>query len=77
MVRICSLAGETLATFSADEVEGKRVKLLKIALAKQTGVTRFRQRWLSQDHAELCDDSVVPCCDVQLVVLSFTQAEKT
>ena len=76
MVHICSLAGETLATFSADEVEGKSVKLLKVAFAKQTGVTRFQQRWLSQDHVELRDDAVLPCCDVQLVVLSFTQAEK-
>ena len=76
MLRICSLAGETLATFSSDEVEDKSVKELKIALAKQTGVTRFRQRWLSEDHTELHDDDVVPCCDVQLVVLSFVPAKK-
>ena len=76
MLRICSLAGETLATFSADVVEGQSVKVLKIALAKQIGVTRFRQRWFSKDHAELHDDSVVPCCDVQLVVMSFVEAEK-
>ena len=76
MLRICSLAGETLATFGADEVEGKRVELLKIALAKQIGVTRFRQRWLTEDHTELHDDAVVPCCDVQLVVLSFVQTKK-
>ena len=75
MLRICSLAGETLATFSADELEGKNVKLLKIALAKQTGVTRFRQRWLSENHTELHDDDVVPCCDVQLVVLPFVPAK--
>ena len=49
------------------------MKLLKIALAKQLGVTRFRQRWLKEDHTELKDDAVVPCCDVQLVVLPFVQ----
>ena len=52
------------------------MKLLKIALAKQIGVTRFRQRWLQEDHTELQDDAVVPCCDVQLVVLSFVQSNK-
>ena len=73
MLRICNLAGESLATFSADEVEGKSVKELKISLAKQIGATRFQQRWLTQDHTELQDDSVVPCCDVQLVVLDFVR----
>ena len=76
MLRICSLAGESLATFSAHEVEGKRVKALKAALAQQIGVTRFRQRWLNEDHTELHDDAVAPCCDVQLVVMSFVQATK-
>ena len=76
MLRICNLAGETLATFSADEVEGQSVKMLKASYAKQTGITRFRQRWLAEDHSELQDDAVVPCCDVQLVVLSFVQAEE-
>ena len=75
MLRICSLAGETLATFSADEVEGKRVHQLKVCLAKQIGATRFQQKWLAGDHTELHDDAVVPCCDVQLVVLPFAQAE--
>ena len=76
MLRVCSLAGETLATFSADEVEDKRVHQLKSSLAKQIGATRFRQRWLAEDHTELQDDAVVPCCDVQLVVLNFVQAEE-
>ena len=71
MLRICSFAGETVATFNADEVEGKTVKLLKIAVAKQIGVTRFRQRWHKEDHTELKGEAVVPCCDVQLVVLPF------
>ena len=76
MLRICSLAGEALATLSAAEVEGKSVKLLKVALAKQIGVPRFRQRWLNEEHTELHDDAVAPCCDVQLVVLPFVQASK-
>ena len=69
------LFGWVTITFSAAELEGKSVKLLKIALAMQTGVTRFRQRWLSENHAELHDDDVVLCCDVQLVVLPFVQAK--
>ena len=76
MLRICNLAGETLATFNADEVDGKRVHHLKKSLAKQIGATRFQQRWLTEDHSELQDDAVVPCCDVQLVVQSFVQAEE-
>ena len=76
MLRVCSLAGESLATFSADEVEDKRVHQLKSSLAKQIGATRFRQRWLAEDHTELHDNAVVPCCDVQLVVLNFVQAKE-
>ena len=76
MLRVCSLAGEPLATFSAEEVQDKRVHQLKSSLAKQTGATRFRQRWLAEDHTELHDNAVVPCCDVQLVVLHFVQAEE-
>ena len=75
MLRVCSLAGETFATFSAEEVEDKSVLQLKSSLAKQIGVTRFRQRWFTEDQTELCDDAAVPCCEVQLVLLSFVQAE--
>ena len=60
MLRFCSLAGETLATFSADEVEGKSVHQLKCSLAKQIGATRFQQRLLAEDHTELDDDIAVP-----------------
>ena len=76
MLRVCSLAGETLATFSAHEVEGKTVHQLKSSLAKQIGATRFRQRWLAADHNELHDDASVACCDVQLVILDFVEAQK-
>ena len=73
MLRVFSLAGKTLATFSAEEVEGKTVKSLKTLVGKQIGVTRFRQKWLAEDQSELPDDAVVPCSDVQLVVLNFAQ----
>ena len=76
MLRVCSLAGEALATFSAEEVEGKRVHQLKSSLAKQIGVTRFRQKLFAEDHSELHYNAAVPCCDMQLVVLNFVQAEE-
>ena len=76
MLCISSLAGETLATFSAEEVEDKSVLQLKSSLAKQIGATRFQQRWLTEDHTELQDDAVAPCCDVQLVVVDFVQADE-
>ena len=76
MLRICSLAGETVATFSADEVEDKSVKVLKIALAKQIGVSRFRQRWLSEDRTDLHDDAIAQCCDVQLVLVPFVESNE-
>ena len=75
MLCICNLAGKTLATFSADEVEGKSVTALKTSLAKQIGATRFQQKWLAEDRSELHEDAVAPCCDVQLVVVPFMRAE--
>ena len=45
-------------------------------MAKQIGATRFQQRWLTEDHTELQDDAVAPCCDVQLVVVDFVQADE-
>ena len=75
MLRIFSLAGEALATFSAEEVEGKTVKSLKTLVGKQIGVTRFCQKWLAEDQSELHDDVFLPCSDVQLVVLNFVQAD--
>ena len=77
MLRVFSLAGKALATFSAEEVEGETVKSLKTLVGKQIGVTRFRQKWLSEDHSELHDDALVTAslADVQLVVLDFVQAD--
>ena len=73
MLRIFSLAGEALATFSAEEVEGKTVKSLKTLVGKQILVTRFCQKWLAEDQSELHDDALVTAslADVQLVVLNF------
>ena len=75
MLRICSLAGETCAALTAEEFEGQTVKSLKTLVAKQIGVPRFRQRWLSEDHIELQDEAVMVASDVQLVVLDYVQAE--
>ena len=74
MLRVCSLAGETLKTFAAEEFEGQTVKSLKTLVAKQMGVSRFQHRWLSEDDAELQEDSLVNASDVQLVVLDFVEA---
>ena len=76
MLRICSLAAEPLVALSAGEFEGKNIKSLKTLVAKQIGVPRFRQRWLSEDRTVLQDDDFVVASDVQLVVLNFVQAEE-
>ena len=60
---------------AAEEFEGQSVKSLKTSVAKQIGVPRFRQRWLSEDHIELKEEAVMVASDVQLVVLDFVQAE--
>ena len=60
---------------TAEEFEGKTVRSLKTLVAKQIGVSIFRQRWLSEDHTELQDDDFVTSSDVQLVVLPFVQSE--
>ena len=60
---------------TAKEFEGKTVRSLKTLVFKQIGVSRFRQRWLSENHTELLDDEFVTASDVQLVVLPFVQSE--
>ena len=62
-------------SFTAEEFEGQTVKSLKTLMAKQIGVCRFRQRWLSEDHTELREDAMAFASDVQLVVLDFVRAE--
>ena len=75
MLRVHSLAGKQLATFSSDEQEGKTVQQLKVAVAKEIGVTRFQQKWLSEQGIELHDEAIAPPGDVQVVVLPFVPAE--
>ena len=77
MLRVFSLAGKTLATFSAEEVEGKTVKSLKTLVGKQIGVSRFCQRWLTEDQSELHDDALVTAAltYAQLVILDFAQTD--
>ena len=60
---------------TAEEFEDKTVRSLKTLVFKQIGVSRFRQRWLSENHTELQDDEFVTASDVQLVVLPFVESE--
>ena len=53
------MAGETLAVFSGNEVEGKSVKEMKNSLAKQIGATRFQQRWF-HDRQTVLEPFVSP-----------------
>ena len=73
MLRISALSGEEVAFFDLDEVEGETVKTLKRRLARRIGVSRFRQRWLSED-SELDDEASLVPADVLLVVLDFAKA---
>ena len=75
MLRLCSLAGEELVVLRPQEFEGKTVRSLKTLVAKQIGISRFRQRWLSEDHIELKEEDFASASDVQLLVLEFVQAE--
>ena len=49
-------SGEKLAALA--EFEGKTARAVKEALAKQVGVTRFRQRLFWEDGSEIVDDEV-------------------
>ena len=69
-----AVSGERLASLSADEVEGKSVKCLKMQVAKQIGATRFQQRWF-ENQSEL-DDEAVPRWNVQLVIVDHWHQEK-
>ena len=73
-----ALSGEPLASFNGDEVEGdKSVKSLKRHLAKLIGVSRFRQRWFSEDHSELHDKILyVPPSKIQLVIMDFLAGDE-
>ncbi|CAK9103872.1 unnamed protein product [Durusdinium trenchii] len=77
-----AVSGEALASLDVEASEAEhQVRRLKARLAKQLGVSRFRQRWLGEDHSELPDDAMldfsaqnVPVLNVQLVILEFVEA---
>ena len=60
---------------TAEEFEDKTVRSLKSLVFKQFGVSRFRQRWLSESHTELQDHDFVTASDVHMVILPFVQSE--
>ena len=71
-----AVSGERVASFHTDELEGQSVKSVKIHLAKQIGVSRFRQRCFSGSVGhELHDDARLDDDELQLVVLAFKPPE--
>ena len=71
-----AVSGEALAV--VDDYEGKTAKEVKRSLAAQVGVSRFRQRFWSDDWSHEIQDDEVFTSDlvkVQLVVLDFLQPE--
>ena len=68
---LSAVSGEAIANLNADETEGKSVKSLKAHLAEEIGVSRFRQRWFSEDHVVLPDESIISHSTVQLVILDL------
>ena len=65
-------SGATLALLDAAEVEGKSAREVKNALAGQLGVTRFRQKLLSDDGRLIKDAEVFSgTAKIQLVKLDF------
>ena len=66
-MEICSaLLGERIALLEADEFEGKSVKQF---LAAKVGVSRFRQRLLSEDGSEINDDEIFDWAPVKVHLL--------
>ena len=71
-----AVSGEALAV--VDHYEGKTAKEVKHSLAAQAGVSRFRQRFWSEDWShEILEDEVFSSdlVKVQLVVLDFLPPE--
>ena len=80
-MEVCFLtSGETL-TVLEDELQGKRAKAVKKALAAKVGISRFKQRFFVEDGSEIQDDEVLDPAPLrfQLVVLEFwpTDDEET
>eukprot|EP00435_Cladocopium_sp_Y103_P063648 s485_g25.t1 len=72
--KVCFLtSGETLTVLD-DELQGKKAKTVKKALAAKVGISRFKQRLFVEDGLrEIQDDEVLDpvFLKVQLVVLEF------
>ena len=77
-MEVCFLAsGETVTVLAAAQFEGQTAKVVKQNLAKQLGVTRFRQRLFVDDASrELPDDEVFALAPlrVQLLIAEFWPA---
>eukprot|EP00438_Fugacium_kawagutii_P020846 Skav200783 [mRNA] locus=scaffold2001:617305:618003:+ [translate_table: standard] len=77
-MEVCSaISGQTVASLSPDDVEGKTVKEIKRLLAAAIGVPRFRQRFFVEDSSrEILDDEIVSVVQdkVQLVLLELVQS---
>ena len=73
-MEVCFLtSGETLTVLD-DELQGKKAKAVKKALAAKVGISRFKQRFFVEDGSrEMHDDEVLDPAPVkiQLVVLEF------
>lgn len=70
-----AVSGDVVGSINIDEVEHNSVKSLKAHFATQIRVTRFRQRWFSeegelQDETQLC-----PTQRVQLLILPLRPPE--
>ena len=72
MIRICAaVSGEVIAVIQAEDFEGT-VKALKLVLAPRLDCSRFRQRLVSQDGLELCDNALVlPPANLQMILLQL------
>ena len=73
-MEVCFLtSGETLTVLD-DELQGKKAKAVKKALAAKVGISRFKHRLFSENGLhEIQDDEVLDPVPVkiQLVVLEF------
>ena len=73
-MEVCFLTSGDTLTVLDDELQGKKVKEVKKALAAKLGISRFKQRFFVEDGSrEMHDNEVLDPAQVkiQLVVLEF------